>query len=93
MPPVPKEKVPGRFSHGFSQNKHKQDAPDSFQAAHAKKRDVPASSCCGEDWDHVEENGLGTMNAEKDLVHIPAQCHVSAKTGLSAIHDLTWTRI
>jgi hypothetical protein len=75
VPPVPEEKVPGHFSQSFSQNKHKQDqgdAPESFQAARAKKRDVPASFCCGEDWDHVEENGLGTMSAEQNLVHIPA---------------------
>jgi hypothetical protein len=31
-------------------------------------RDVPASFCCGEDWDHVEENGLGTISAERETL-------------------------
>jgi hypothetical protein len=25
-------------------------------------------SCCGEDWDHVEENRLGTISAEKETL-------------------------
>jgi hypothetical protein len=60
------------FDQSFTQNKHQQEALDPFQAARAEKRAVPASFCCGEDWDRVEENVLGIIGPEKDLVHIPA---------------------
>jgi hypothetical protein len=62
----------GHFSQSFNQNKHPQEALDPFQAACAEKRAVPASFCCGEDWDRVEEDVLGIIGAEKDLVHIPS---------------------
>ena len=43
----------------------------SFKQAWAEKRVVPASVCCGEDKDVVEEDGLGTIITEWRLVHIP----------------------
>lgn len=68
---APNEKVLGLFSRNFGENKHPQEMPDLVQAAWARKRDVPALVCCGENKDVVEENGLGTIITEWRLVHIP----------------------
>ena len=64
MPSAPDEEVLGRFSRSFGKNKQPQEALDTFQAAWAAKRDVPASVCCGEGICLVEDTGLGTIGTE-----------------------------
>ena len=68
---APNEKVLGCFSRSFGKIKQAQEGLDFLQAAWAEKCDVPASFCCGEDKDVVEEDGLGTIITEWRLVHIP----------------------
>lgn len=80
---APNEKVFGHFSRSFAKkNKQPQEAPDLFQAVWAEKCAVPASVCCGEDMSLVEDIGLGTIDAERDLVHIPVS---SRRTVFNAV--------